>query len=34
MSPGRPAQLGSQQLENLRRALLQRPTKHAFGTEL
>lgn len=34
MSPGRPAQLDAQQLEGLRRALLQRPTDHGFGTEL
>ncbi len=34
MSPGRPAQLDAQQLEGLRRALLQRPTEHGFGTEL
>lgn len=33
MSPGRPAQLDAQHLEGLRRALLQRPTEHGFGTE-
>lgn len=31
---GRPAQLGNQQFEVLRRSLLTSPTEHGFGTEL
>jgi transposase len=31
---GRPAKLDADQLEDLRRAILQKPTEHGFGTEL
>ena len=31
---GRPGRLGDEQLQELGRALLQRPTEHGFGTEL
>jgi len=31
---GRPAQLDAQQLADLRKAILQSPTEHGFGTEL
>ena len=31
---GRPARLDVDQLEDLRRAILQKPTEHGFGTEL
>ena len=31
---GRPAKLDASQLEGLRRAILQKPTEHGFGTEL
>ena len=31
---GRPARLDADQLEDLRRAILQKPTEHGFGTEL
>src|SRR5471032_3455758 len=33
-SRGRPARLDESQLEGLRRAILQKPTEHGFGTEL
>jgi transposase len=33
-SRGRPARLDESQMEGLRRAILQRPTEHGFGTEL
>jgi transposase len=33
-SRGRPARLDASQLEGLRRAILQKPTEHGFGTEL
>ena len=32
--PGRPAKLDDAQLEQVRRAVLQRPTEHGFGTDL
>ena len=32
--PGRPAKLDAAQLEDVRRAVLQKPTEHGFGTEL
>lgn len=31
---GRPARLNAEQLEQLRRSLLEKPTEHGFGTEL
>ena len=31
---GRPAQLDAKQLDEVRRAVLQKPTEHGFGTEL
>ena len=31
---GRPARLNADQLEQLRRAILEKPTEHGFGTEL
>ncbi|KAG8148428.1 hypothetical protein BFF94_038110 [Burkholderia catarinensis] len=34
MHVGRPGQLNAKQLDRLRRALLQSPTVHGFGTEL
>lgn len=33
-SRGRPARLDESQLDGLRRAILQKPTEHGFGTEL
>lgn len=32
--PGRPAKLDDAQLEQVRRAVLQKPTEHGFGTDL